>query len=259
MPPPLRSLAVFVLALASFTAARAADDQAVVELRIYTTEPGRLDALLARFRDHTRRLFEKHGMVNLGYWVPLDSGSGAGTTLYYMLGYPSRAAAEASWAAFRADPDWQAVRQTSEVDGKILARPPESIFLAATDYSAALSPAAAGSAPRVFELRTYRTPEGKLPSLHARFRDHTRRLFETHGMTNVGYWVPLDEQQGAGHTLIYLLAHGSRDAATAAWKAFRADPAWIAAKSASERDGALTLPNGVSSVFLAPTDFSPLR
>ncbi len=109
---------------------------------------------------------------------------------------------------------------------------------------------------RVFELRTYTTPPGKLEALKSRFRDHTVKLFEKHGMTNVGYWVP---QEGplAENTLIYVIAHSSREAATKSWAAFRTDPDWVKAKAASEKDGPLT--TKVESIFLNPVDFSKLK
>lgn len=109
---------------------------------------------------------------------------------------------------------------------------------------------------RVFELRTYTTPPGKLEALKSRFRDHTVKLFEKHGMTNIGYWVP---QEGplAENTLIYIVAHSSREAATKSWAAFRTDPDWVAARTASEKDGPLT--TKVESVFLNPVDFSKLK
>lgn len=105
----------------------------VYELRIYTTLEGRLPALLARFREHTTRIFEKHGMENVGYWVPVDPPKSQ-NTLYYVLRHKSREAAAASWAAFRNDPDWLKARSESEVSGKIVERV-ESVFLGATDFS----------------------------------------------------------------------------------------------------------------------------
>lgn len=232
----------------------------VYELRTYVANPGKLEALLARFRDHTCRLFEKHGIENIGYWVPLAKEDGADTTLIYLLGHPSREAAKASFAAFGKDPEWQAARQASEANGKILARPPESVFLAATDYSPLIKAGAHGG---VFELRTYTTVPGKLDALHARFRDHTMALFSKHGMRHVGYWTPTDSVKGAGIQLIYLLRHDSQEAGLASFTAFRADPAWIAAKGASEaaNGGSLTVPQpeGVRSIYLRATDFSPIR
>ncbi|MBI4622001.1 MAG: NIPSNAP family protein [Verrucomicrobia bacterium] len=262
MLPSLRPLLLALLAIgtsaATPTPARAADAP-VFELRTYTAEPGKLDALLARFRDHTCKLFEKHGMVNVGYWVPLDAKDGAGEKLIYLLQHKSREAAQASWKAFGADPGWQAARKASEAAGKILARSPEAVFLSATDYSPALSAgkAARGAPPRVFELRTYTAAEGKLAALDARFRDYTLALFTKHGMTNIIYLHPLDADKGAGRTLIYLLAHADREAAKASWAAFRANPAWATARADSEKGGKLTDKTG--AVFLAPTDFSTLK
>jgi hypothetical protein len=233
-----------------------ASDSRVFELRTYVTNPGKLPDLLARFRDHTCALFERHGMENIGYWVPMDEADGAGNTLIYLLAHASRDAAKESWKNFAADPEWKEVRAASEASGKILAQTPESVFLHFADFSPALAPAAATGA-RVFELRTYHTPPGKLSLLHNRFREHTVQLFSKHGMAHIGYWTPIDPEQGAEDTLIYLLAHASREAAAQSFAAFRADPDWISAKSASEKDGALTVqPGGVKSVFLKATDFS---
>lgn len=111
------------------------------------------------------------------------------------------------------------------------------------------------SQPRVFELRTYVAHEGRLADLQARFRDHTMGLFEKHGITNVGYWVPQDEP-GRHNTLIYLLAYPDREEAKRRWASFIADPAWLAARAASEVNGKLVA--RVESVFLDPTGFSPL-
>ena len=109
---------------------------------------------------------------------------------------------------------------------------------------------------RVFEIRTYTTHPGKLDALNARFRDHTTRLFEKHGITNVGYWVPLDEPRSQ-NTLIYVLAHESRDAAKASFAAFGKDPDWRKARDASEADGKIV--EKIESVFVSPTDYSPMK
>ena len=105
----------------------------VFELRTYTAPEGKLPNLLARFRDHTLRIFERHGMVNVGYWVPQDSPASE-NTLIYIVSHDSRAAAEASWAAFRNDPEWQRVAEESQVDGRIVSNL-QSVFLEATDFS----------------------------------------------------------------------------------------------------------------------------
>lgn len=108
----------------------------------------------------------------------------------------------------------------------------------------------------VFELRTYTATPGNLDKLLARFRDHTMGLFEKHGMTNIGYWLPTDPE-AAEDTLIYLLKHDSRDAANASWRAFGADPAWAVVNEASNRDGAIL--QGVERTYLTATDFSQMK
>jgi hypothetical protein len=107
----------------------------------------------------------------------------------------------------------------------------------------------------VYELRIYHCYPGKLPELLARFRDHTTKLFERHGMKNVVYWTALDEPMKSS-TLCYVLAHPSREAATANWKAFQDDPEWQSVKAASEANGKIV--EKVDSTFLEMTDFSPL-
>ena len=114
---------------------------------------------------------------------------------------------------------------------------------------------------RIFELRSYVSPEGKFENLLARFRDHTTKLFEKHGMQNIGYWHLMPKQRGAENTLIYLLAHKSKAAAEASFKAFREDPDWIAVRKASEEKagGSLTTTNGVKSLFMNATDYSQMK
>ncbi len=254
-------LSLVGLASFSFTSALpAVEESKVYELRIYTTNEGKLDALLARFRDHTCRLFEKHGIENIGYWVPLEQADGAENTLIYVLAHKSREAAKASFKAFGADPEWQAARKASEEGGKILAKAPESIFMAVTDFSPPVK-ITTSEKERVFEMRTYNTVPGKLAALHARFRNHTMSLFSKHGMSHLSYWTPTDVEQGAETKLIYILSHASKEAGLASFTAFRADPEWVKAKAESEKDGSLTLaqPEGVKSVYMKATNFSPIR
>ncbi len=231
-------------------------DHRLFELRTYHAEPGKLDALLTRFRDHTCKLFEKHGMTNVGYWVPVENPD---RLLVYLLAYPDRAARDAAWKGFLADEDWKKAAAASEVKGKLVGTI-EELYLTATDFSSAFSPAG-GGADRLFEMRTYTTTPGNLPGLHRRFREHTTGLFAKHGMTNGGYYQMTPGQKGAEDTLLYFLAHKDAAAAEKSWAAFRADPAWVAAKKASEEaaGGSLTTPDGVKSVFLKPVDFSPVR
>jgi len=113
-----------------------------------------------------------------------------------------------------------------------------------------------GSPTMVYEMRTYTTLPGRLPALNARFRDHTMKLFARHGMKNVVYLAPLEGEK-KDNTLVYLLAHDSRDAAKKSFADFGADPDWKAAKDASEKDGKIV--EKVESVFYVPTDYSPLK
>jgi hypothetical protein len=112
------------------------------------------------------------------------------------------------------------------------------------------------SSARVFEIRKYTAADGKLDALHARFREHTLALFERHGLTNVGYFKPEDAPLRE-NTLIYILAHPSREAAARNWQAFQNDPEWQKVKRASEAEGPLT--TKIESVFADPTDYSPLK
>jgi hypothetical protein len=231
-------------------------DTRVFEMRTYYAAPGKLDALHARFRDHTVRLFAKHGITNVGYWVPIENPD---SKLVHVLAFPDRDAAKASKKAFGADPEWQAAHKASEADGKLVAKI-ESVFMTATDFSPAVT-LGSGNGERVFEMRTYTTTPGNLPALHARFRNHTVALFAKHGMTNLWYWQLLPDQKDAENTLLYFLAHASTDAAKASFAAFRADPDWVAARTASEQKagGSLTVKDGVKSVFMSATDYSPIR
>jgi hypothetical protein len=114
----------------------------------------------------------------------------------------------------------------------------------------------ADSAKRVFEIRTYTAQEARLDALNARFRDHAIPIFERHGMKNVGYWVPQDAPLKQ-NTLIYILAHPSREAAAKNWEAFRNDPEWQKARAESEAKGPLV--SRLVSIFVEATDYSPLK
>ena len=118
---------------------------------------------------------------------------------------------------------------------------------------AALQPRADSASTIVYELRVYHTYEGKLNDLLKRFREHTTKLFEKHGIKNVAYWTPLDEPAKSS-TLIYILAHPSREAAAANWKAFQDDPEWKSVRDKSEENGKLV--EKVDSTFMTLTDFS---
>ena len=124
---------VLTLGVLSAPSAALAQSERVFELRTYTATPGNLDKLLARFRNHTMRIFEKHGMASIGYWVPTDEAESS-NTLIYILAHDSQEAANLSWQAFSQDPEWQKVNDESNADGPIL----QSVvrkYMSATDFS----------------------------------------------------------------------------------------------------------------------------
>lgn len=256
----MKSLLIAFLSVAMLATAVAAEkDTRCYELRTYHVAPGKMDALHKRFREHTLGLFAKHGITSLGYWERLDKEGKPENKLTFLLSYPSRDARETSWKGFMGDADWKAAYKASEANGPLVTKV-ENPYLSATDYSPAIVASSSGET-RAFELRIYKCEPGRLPNLNARFRDHTVGLFAKHGMTNVGYWTPMDQAQGADDTLIYILAHKSKEAAAASFKAFRDDSAWVSAWKASEEKagGSLTAKGGVQSFFMKATDYSPTK
>ena len=109
---------------------------------------------------------------------------------------------------------------------------------------------------KVFELRTYKATPGNLDNLLARFRNHTMRIFEKHGMTNIGYWIPTDEAESAD-TLVYLLSHESQEAATNSWRAFSQDPEWQQVNADSNANGPIL--DSVQRKYMTAADFSQLK
>ena len=130
---PRRLFAAMILLASALVASGSASAQAthIYELRTYTATDGRLNDVLTRFRDHTVRIFARHGMVSVGYWVPKDQPN----TLIYMLQHPSREAADKNWDAFRKDPEWIAARDASIVNGQIVAKT-QSVFMEPAAFSA---------------------------------------------------------------------------------------------------------------------------
>lgn len=243
-------IAPAIILLAALVSSRTASGQ-VFELRTYKAAPGKLDALNARFRDHTMGLFKKHGIESIGYWVPTDPKDSQ-DTLIYVIKHESRDAAAASWKAFLADPAWKKAAAESGV-GK-LAKRPDSVYMTLTDYSPELR-MTEGSGDDVFELRIYKAAEGKLGKLDARFRDHTIGLFEKHGIKSIAYWHPTD-QPASTDMLYYLIKHESADAAKASWKAFGSDPAW---KKAASESGVGRLAKRPDAIYMKATDYSPMK
>jgi hypothetical protein len=172
----------------------------VFELRTYTANPGRLDDLHARFRDHTIRLLEKHGATSLGYWVPADNTE---NKLVFLLSYPSHSARQQTWSTLAADPEWLRVKRSSEIrEGKLVDRI-ESTFLTATDYSPPIR-ATRDQDPRTFELRTATSPAGQFEALHVKLRTETLPELERNGMTILGVWTV--RKSTGDPKVMYLLA-----------------------------------------------------
>ena len=253
----LRLFFAAALALAFAFNAPAADapkESRLFELRVYTATKGNLAKVEARFKDHTIKLFEKHGITNIGYWVPIKNDE---EKLYYIVAHKDLKSRGESFKNFGADPEWKKVVAESEKDGKIVAKI-DSTYLTVTDYSPEVK-ASVGKEDRVFELRTYTATKGNLDGLNARFRDHTLKLFEKYGMTNLYYFTVPKGNKGDDVMLIYLLAHKSEEAAKKSFDEFRKDEKWIKARADSEAKagGSLTeAKDGVKSLFLKATDYS---
>ena len=242
--------------LALLAADPAARDAKLYELRVYTAAPGKLADLVARVRDDAVPLFAKHGLAGVGYFLPEPNPK---NQFFAVLSHKDRAARDAAFKGFAADPVWQAATAKTDAQGKVVENVDE-YFLSCTDYSPAVT-VEAQSPARVFELRQYQSSSGNPTAINARFRDHTVGLFAKHGMTNLWYWNLADGTKDTKYDLVYLLAHPSREARDKAFADFGKDPAWTAAREASEAKagGSLTAKDGVKFTMLTPTEFSPLK
>jgi hypothetical protein len=247
----MKKLTLLLMLAVSFGTLAKKPDSRYYEMRIYYCHPGRLDALISRFTNHTTKIFEKHGMTNVGYWIPNNNTENA---LYYILSYPSQVERDSSWKRFGRDPEWKEVAKKSEESGKIVAKV-TSIFMQATDFSPQIKPSKAAE-DRTFEMRTYTAMPDKLPNVLARFRNHTTKLFKKHGMDNIAYFTTIPKD-GSPSKLLYFLAHKSEAAGKASFDAFRLDPKWLAVKEASEKDGKIV--DKVETMYMSPTNFSTIR
>jgi hypothetical protein len=248
----MRKVSILLVFLSLFSISYGQNtDTRLYELRIYYTENGRMDALVQRFANHTLNLFKKHGITNVGYWIATADPN----KMLYILSYPNREARDASWKAFGNDPDWKKAREDSEKDGKIVAKV-ESIFMNTTDFSPTVKKKDIKKAERTFELRTYYMLPNRLPNILARFKNHTMKLFENHGMTNIAYWVTV-EKDGSQAKLVYILAHKSEEAGKASFGTFVNDPEWIKVRDDSEKDGKIV--EKIESVYMKPTAFSKIK
>jgi NIPSNAP len=236
-------------------------DGKLYEMRFYTTNPGKLPDLHARFRNHTMKLFEKHGMENIIYWSVSEgapkSDDDKDNLLIYIIAHKDEAAKDASWAAFRADPEWKAVVAKSEENGKILAKPPRAIFMRETEFSAVDEPINkdSGTPARLWELRQYNDGPERVPFTVDRFGSGENAIFTKHGMQTVKFWTATDNS-----AFIYLLAHRDKAASDESWKGFKSEFPEFMKKY---RDAHPNLPagrgNGNEVRFLIPTDYSPRK
>jgi len=245
-------LTLLCAGLFSFASNAKKADTRYFEMRIYYCHPGRLDALIQRFTNHTTKIFEKHGMTNVGYWIPTNNTDNA---LYYILAYPSKASRDSSWKHFSSDPEWKIVSKKSEETGKIVAKV-TSIFMNATDFSPKIKPSG-GSVDRVFELRTYTQLPGRNPAILARFKDHTMKIFKSHDIKNIAYFTTIEKDTTVQSKLVYLIAHSSEEAAKTNWAAFVNDPKWKKVSADSEKDGKII--EKIESIYMTPTSFSTIR
>jgi hypothetical protein len=227
-------------------------DNRYFEMRTYTCHPDKRPDLIERFKNHTLRLLKKHDIDNVAYFLPTKEDS---YSLTFIIGYPSQEMRDKLWNEFGSDPKWKKAAAKSEENGKLVAKVDQTFMTMVPELSTAISPNKL-ALNQVFELRTYTCLPNRLPALKARFRDHTRALFEKHGMKNVVYWETV-EKEGTQPKLVYLLSHNSEAAAKASFDAFRIDSEWIKARDKSEADAKIV--EKVESVFLKPLPFSPLK
>lgn len=239
-------------------------DTRCFELRIYQSEPDKFTNLFTRLQLTSERFYPKFGIDLYASFVPVENPDGK---IYMLMVFPSKEEQEKRYRSFTTNAEYRAFREQMDTNsgGRSTSRA-ETYFMQAADFSPAIQPTKYAD-PHVYELRTYRSSTNNLPLLLNRFREQTTKLFQKHGITQLAYWVtttPVPRtpiMPGSEDTLIYLLMHKSKEEAEKNYKEFREDPEWIKAKAESEKGagGPLTITNGVMSVFLTPTPFSPLK
>jgi hypothetical protein len=248
----MKLIATLFLVFLGATVIAQPKDTRYFELRIYYAAPGKLDALIARFANNTTRIFEKHGMQNIGYWVPVNNTS---NSIYYILAFPNKQARADSWKNFGNDPEWKKVAGESEKNGKLVDSV-KSVFMTATDVLPYMVDKSPSGSDRFFELRTYYCYPGRFPNIVKRFHDHTVKLFEKHGIENIAYFSS-DAKDGKEPFLVYMIANKNEAEHKKEWDEFRTDPEWIKVKEDSENDGKIV--EKVESVFLKPLPFSKIK
>ena len=205
--------------------------------------PGKLPALHTHL-EVAARLFKKHGLGVLGFWT---EEIGVGAQVNYMWIYADLEERQKKLAAFGEDPAWQQqVAEETQRERVIVART-HNTMLQLTPYSPTPR-----LSTKVQEWRIYEAMPGRLPDLHNRFANHTLRLFEKHGMANIGYWT---EVFGTSNRLVYMLGYPNLGDREKSWAAFQADPDWQRARAESEQNRTLVVKT--YSRILRPTAYSP--
>jgi hypothetical protein len=228
-----------------------AADARVYELRTYYASPGKLDDLHARFREHTVKLYDRHGITSVGYWVPADNRQ---DKLVCLVSHPSETARRTAWARLAADPEWVRVQRVSERDGKLVDAISDKLLTPA-EVTALKAKADPDAEPRVFELRTYTTTTGKLSQLRAEVRADGKRRSDRNGPTPVAAWTPTAGQKGADTTLVALVAYRPIDRD----RSLISTRPNLAAATGAVLVGGVEAKEPDQSVVLVPTDYSPLK
>lgn len=234
-----------------FSANAQTPDKPLYEIRTYHCNEGKRPDLIARFQNHTTGIFEKHGMENIGYWLPTENEN----DLIYILAFPNKTARNLAWKDFIADDEWKTVAAASEANGKILTGIESEFMTLNSELTDEIKTNSELDSP-VFELRTYYCFPSKFPNIVARFRDHTRALFEKHGMVNIAYFQT-EKDDNTQPELKYIIAHKNMAAAKASWSAFGNDPEWKRVSEASQVDGKIV--EKVVSVYMTALPFSDIK
>ena len=236
----------------------ASQPAAAYEWHTLVAAPGQLDAVHMRLRDVVLPTLGSHGLRGVGVFTP--AGENPEGVVHLVVAHSREGNEPARGNLLASVAEWQALLAGS--DGKPALATQRSMQRLRTTAWSPLPDARPQATPRMFELRTYTSPDAaKREALLRRFEGHTMKLFAKHGMTNVIYWTP-DGGPDADTKLVYLLAHDSTTAAKESFAAFREDPDWIAAKTASETvagSSLTTKEKGVVSEFLSPAAYSPLQ
>lgn len=249
MKKTIVTMFAMILAFGSFAQQLSGGSSTYFEIRKYYANEGKLPDLIKRFENHTLALFEKNGMENIAYFLPVDN---ADNSLTYILGYPDEKSRDRMWEKFGNDPAWQKAKKESEVNGGLV-KSVEQTFM---KLAKGLNDTPENQSSGVFQLRTYTCTEGRLDNLIARFKDHTQDLFAKQGLRNYPYWVTV-EKDGSQSKLVYLLADKDQASFEKDFQNFIKDPAWVKARDASEADGKIV--EKVDAVFLKTLPFSPLK